>query len=314
MQTLTVCASHSPLMYTGVEESRPGLHRSFFERMDRIADQVDDFRPDLVVLFAPDHFNALYYDLMPGFCILAEATASTDWHQPAGRLAIPRERAVALARAVQADGFDPALSLRMRVDHGMTIALRQILRGYDRYPVLPVYINCAGDPRPSVRRAREFGAAVGRFVAKEADRVLVIGSGGLSHDPPTPRITTSRPTPEQEKRLVIRHEASENEFRAREARVVDLARRLAAGEQPILPPDEAWDRDFVNTLIAGDLTAFDALADDEIDRKAGFGGHEIRCWIAAFAAAQSLGTRGAPRLEYYEIIPEWITGMAVVTA
>lgn len=312
MPAMTVCASHSPLMYTEIEESRPGLHRSFFDRIGEVAKRVQEFDPQLIVLFAPDHFNALFYELMPAFCVVAEATSSTDWRQQEGRLRIPRDLAVTLVRALHVEGFDPALSMRMRVDHGMTIALQQIARGYDTYPVIPIYVNCAADPRPTLRRAREFGEAVGRFVGRQGERVLVIGSGGLSHDPPTPRMASA--TPELAKRILIRHEASPEEFRAREERVVELARKLAAGERPILPPSEAWDRRFVGTLLSGDLRAFDALTDDEIDREGGFGGHEIRCWIAAFAAARAIGASATARLEYYEMIPEWITGMAIVTA
>lgn len=47
--------------------------------------------------------------------------------------------------------------------------------------------------------------------------------------------------------------------------------------------------------------------------EAGFGGHEIRCWIAACAAMGELaGPR--PRLDYYRLVPEWITGMGLMTA
>ena len=313
MNAMTVCASHSPLMMTGIEESSAGAHRSFFDAIRAAADRVKAFDPELVVLFSPDHFNALYYDLMPSFCVVGGATASGDWHLPTGELRIPRDIAIDLARALQRDGFDPALSLKLRVDHGMTVALRQIAGGYTAYPVLPIYINCAADPRPSCRRSREFGATVGRFVATLGRRVLVIGSGGLSHDPPTPRIAQC--TPEQAARITVRHEATPEVFEQRERRVVELARALAAGAGPLLPPDEAWDRRVVDALLAGDLESFDRYTDDDIDRTGGFGGHEIRCWIAAFAAMQALDPRSAAvaRLDYYRIIPEWITGMAITS-
>lgn len=311
MPVMTVCASHSPLMYTQVTESKPGLHQSFFDAIGAVADDVRAFDPELVVVFGPDHFNALYYDLMPGFCVVGAAESSADWHQPTGSLRIPRDTALALTRALQADGFDPALSLRMRVDHGMTIGLQQIAGGYERFPVLPLYMNCAAEPRPSVRRSREFGAAVGRFFAAQGGRVLFIGSGGLSHDPPTARLATA--TPEQWARISARHEASPEEFARREARVIAVAESLARGERPILPPSEAWDRQFMDRLLGGPLEALDALTDEELDREAGFGGHEVRCWIAAFAATQEIApARG--RVDYYAVIPEWITGMGIVSA
>lgn len=307
---ILVCASHSPLMMTGIEESQAGSHRAFFDAIRASAERVKAFDPELIVLFSPDHFNALYYDLMPSFCVVGKAHAAIDWHLPGGELHIPQDLAIDLTRALHRDGFDPALSLAMRVDHGITIALRQIAHGYTRYPVLPIYVNCAADPRPTCKRAREFGAAVGRHVAGLGKRVLVIGSGGLSHDPPTPRVTNC--TPAEAGRITIRHEASADVFAQREARVIGLARELAAGRGPLLAPDEAWDRRCIELLLAGRLAAFDDFTDEHIDRVGGFGSHEIRCWIAAFAALRAFDAPPAA-LDFYRIIPEWITGMSIVS-
>jgi 2,3-dihydroxyphenylpropionate 1,2-dioxygenase len=64
-------------------------------------------------------------------------------------------------------------------------------------------------------------------------------------------------------------------------------------------------------MIHKDLEAFDAYTDEMMDREAGFGGHEVRTWVAAAAAMQAAGPFEMT-LDYYRIIPEWITGMAVV--
>ena len=64
----------------------------------------------------------------------------------------------------------------------------QVTGALARYDVLPVFLNCAADPRPSMRRVRQVGAAIGRFLSTRDLRVTVLGSGGLSHDPPTPRL------------------------------------------------------------------------------------------------------------------------------
>ena len=53
----------------------------------------------------------------------------------------------------------------MKVDHGITIPLYKLTGALARYDVLPVFINCAADPRPSFRRVRAFGAAIGEFLA-----------------------------------------------------------------------------------------------------------------------------------------------------
>ena len=311
MAAQLICCSHSPLMTTGIEESQDGVQAQFFREMDSCAAALRAFDPDLVVVFGPDHFNGFFYELMPVFCIGTAAEAGQDWHLEAGRLRVPRELALDCVRHLQARDFDVALSHAMKVDHGITIPLYKLAGALDRYDVLPVFINCAADPRPSFRRVRGFGAALGEFLVATDLDVTLVGSGGLSHDPPTPRIDHARPDATQ--RLVSRHTPSREEFDAREGGVIAAARELVAGKGPCLPPSEQWDRDFLQSFLNARLEDFDAMTDAEIDRVAGFGAHEVRTWVAAAAAAQRMGNPRA-ELRYYHLVPEWITGMGIVTA
>ena len=76
----------------------------------------------------------------------------------------------------------------MKVDHGFTITMLKLFGGIDGAVVLPVFVNCAAHPRPSFKRVRQLGEAIGAFAASLPMRTVLIGSGGLSHDPPTPRL------------------------------------------------------------------------------------------------------------------------------
>jgi len=309
MAVQLICCSHSPLMTTGIEESEQGVQAQFFRELDSCAAALHKFNPDVVVVFGPDHFNGFFYELMPAFCIGTAAEAGKDWHLEAGRLRVPRELALACVRHLQARDFDVALSHAMKVDHGITIPLYKLTGALARYDVLPVFINCAADPRPSFRRVRAFGAAIGEFLAGQDMRITLIGSGGLSHDPPTPRIDHGQPGASE--RLVSRHTPTQDEYDARESRVIRAARELVAGKGPCLPPSEQWDRDFLQSFLDVRLEDFDAMTDAEIDRVAGFGAHEVRTWVAAAAAAQRMGAP-RPQLRYYHLVPEWITGMGIV--
>jgi 2,3-dihydroxyphenylpropionate 1,2-dioxygenase len=309
MAVQLICCSHSPLMTTGIAESQQGVQAAFFNELKSCAAALEKFDPDLVVVFGPDHFNGFFYELMPAFCIGTAAEGTKDWHLEGGPLKVPRELAVACVRHLQSRDFDVALSHAMKVDHGITIPLYQLTGALARYAVLPVFINCAADPRPSFRRVRGFGAALGDFLATQDMRITVVGSGGLSHDPPTPRIDHSEPAKTQ--RLVDRATPSQADLDAREGRVIQAARDLVNGGGPCLPPDEQWDRDFLQSFVDGRLSDFDAMTDAEIDRVAGFGAHEVRTWVAAAAAAQRMGNPQA-ELRYYQLVPEWITGMGIV--
>jgi 2,3-dihydroxyphenylpropionate 1,2-dioxygenase len=263
----------------------------------------------LVGVFGPDHFNGFFYELMPSFCIGTAAEGSKDWHLDSGALRVPRELAVECARDLISHDIDVAISHAMKVDHGITIPLYKLTGSLARYDVLPVFINCAADPRPSFKRIRAFGAAIGAFLAKQDLKVTLVGSGGLSHDPPTPRIDHS--APEKTDRLVVRRTPTQEELDARESRVIQAARDLVVGKGPCLPPSEQWDHDFLNTMLSGKIEQFDAMTDAEIDRVAGFGAHEVRTWVAAAAAAREMG-QVRSELKYYHLVPEWISGMGIV--
>ena len=54
MAVQLICASHSPLMTTDVEESQPNVHAEFFRELETAATALHAFNPDLVVVFYPD--------------------------------------------------------------------------------------------------------------------------------------------------------------------------------------------------------------------------------------------------------------------
>ncbi len=310
MAVQLICCSHSPLMTTDVEESETGVHAQFFRELDQCAAALHKFSPGLVVVFAPDHFNGFFYEMMPMFCIGTAAQGTKDWHLEAGPLRVPRQIALDCVRHLHGRDIDVALSHEMKVDHGTTIPLYKLTGALARYDVLPIFINCAADPRPSFKRVRTFGTAVGEFLAKKDMRITIIGSGGLSHDPPTPRLDMS--PPDVAKRLIQGAVPTQAELDAREARVIRAARDLVVGKGPCLPPDEQWDHNFLDTFVAGKFEDFDAMTDAEIDRVAGFGAHEVRTWVAAASAAKAAGSLRT-ELRYYHLVPEWITGMGIVT-
>lgn len=309
MPVRLICASHSPLMLTDIEPTDAAAQQEFYAAIDSAKQDLEAFDPELVVVFGPDHFNGFFYDLMPSYCIGLAAEGARDWRLESGRLDVPKDLALACVRALHREEFDVAVSYDMKVDHGITIPLYKLTGALDRYPVLPVFVNCAADPRPSFRRVRKFGDAIGRFLATAGRRIAVMGSGGLSHDPPTPRIATA--PAEVGERLIHRNTPSRADFDAREANVLRCARELVEGGGPCLPPSEDWDRRFLDDIVGFRTDRLDAMTDEEIDREAGFGGHEVRSWVAAAAAARALGLQRS-EIAAYRLIPEWITGMGVV--
>ena len=77
------CLSHTPLV--GFVDPEQAV---LDEVNGVIADarrRIAEFDPELVVLFAPDHYNGFFYDVMPPFCLGVGATAIGDFASAAGR-------------------------------------------------------------------------------------------------------------------------------------------------------------------------------------------------------------------------------------
>lgn len=303
----SVCISHSPLMETN--RAQPETEKRFNTALGEAADFVAGLEPDLTVIFYPDHINGFFYDLLPSFCVGIEGRSIGDYGTAAGQLDIPEDMAMSLAHSVIAQGVDTAISYRMEVDHGAAQPIELLSTKHDLSRLIPVFVNGAAAPRPTFARVRALGEAVGEWARSIPERVLILGSGGLSHDPPMPSLATA--TPEVRARLIEGGELSHAQRQARESRAAMEGIAMAAGKSKLLPLDPAWDRKLMDAFVSGDLSVLDGSTDEEITAVGGRGGHEIRTWVAALAA---IGPNYEARELFYEPINEWIAGMGMLRA
>lgn len=310
MPAILECLSHTPLH--GYFDPKPEVLAEVARVNAASRERVRAFDPELVVVFAPDHYNGFFYDLMPSFCIGAQAEAIGDYKSLAGTLPIPAEEAQAMVEYVLSRDIDMAISYRMSVDHGATQALEAVTGGLDNYPVIPVFINSVAPPMSTLRRSRLMGQAIGEFLRSTGKRVLILGSGGISHEPPIPELKGA--TQEISDRLIYTGRHLSPEARdARQERVINAAMAFTAGEAPnmrALNPE--WDMAFLK-MMQSDLLAVDRVSNEDVSRDAGKSAHEIRTWVAAFAALSAFGDYTA-EVDFYRAIPEWIVGFACMHA
>lgn len=115
----------------------------------------------------------------------------------------------------------------MVVDHGFVQPLEILFDGIDRVPVIPVFINGVATPLGPISRIRALGSAFGEAATLLDKRVLFLGSGGLSHDPPVPVLDGAPPRVAD---ALIEGHAPTSEQRERgEQRVIQAGRDYAAG-------------------------------------------------------------------------------------
>lgn len=303
------CLSHTPLR--GLNDPGADVVREVDAVLARSRAEVEAFDPELIVVFAPDHYNGLFYDLMPPFVIATAADSVGDYQTQPGPLAVAGDLALEMAKFILDSDIDIALSHRLQVDHGCTQTLEELTGSLTRYPVIPIIINSVAPPFGPYRRIRKLGEAVGRFVAKLNKRVLILGTGGLSHEPPVPLLADA---PEEVANFLIAGRNPTPEFRAaRQARTIATGKIFGTAECPLTPLNTEWDLAFMDLLVEGRLAEIDNFKIEEISRAAGRSTHEIRTWVAAFSALAAAGSYQA-RQDYYRPINEWIAGYGVISA
>jgi 2,3-dihydroxyphenylpropionate 1,2-dioxygenase len=310
MGTLALCCiSHSPLL------NLPGPSQDLLDDIDAAVgaarEFVADYAPELVVIFSPDHYNGFFYRTMPPFCIGIAAQGVGDYGSHAGPLDVPDDIATDCAKAVLESGVDIAFSASMDVDHGTVQPLQKLFGDAASRPVIPIFINSVATPLGPLRRVRELGAAVGTYLAGLGKRVLVVGSGGLSHDPPVPTLATA--PPEALERIVHGRPLTPEQRQARQGAVLDAARAFTHGEGPLQPLNPEWDRAFLDLVDTNRLGEVDGWSNSWVEQQAGHSAHEIRTWIAAFAALAAHG-RYETTQRFYRAAPELIAGFAIRTA
>lgn len=302
-----VCMSHSPLMGTALEDR--DTQAGFDSAVAKAARFVAEQEPDLVVMFFPDHVNGFFYRMLPPFAVIAEGESIGDWGTTAGRLNIPSDLAAACHGALLGAGVDAAISWKGEVDHGATQPLELMAAAWPMPPVVPVFLNCALAPRPGFARVRALGQAVHDWAAGLDRRVLMMASGGLSHDPPIPALEGA--PPEVRKRLVEGGALTHAQRVARQQRVIEEGRKSRDGTSTLTPLNPDWDRALLDALAQGRLDLFDTADEAEMTAIGGRGGHEVRSWFAALAA---LGPDYRAEELFYAPIDPWLTGMGIMIA
>lgn len=310
MTLALVCMSHSPLLE--YNDPAPEVKAEVENAVETARTFVRTYGPTLVVSFAPDHYNGFFYDLMPPFCIGYQARGVGDYGTAEGPITVPTGLAERLAEHVADHDLDIAISRRMEVDHGAIQPLELLFGGIDTVPTIPIFVNGVATPFVKMVRVRKLGEAIGGFLATlDDERVLVIGSGGLSHDPPVPRWATAN---DDQRALLLdgRHPTAAAR-RARQQRVIDTAKAFAAGTAAIQDLNPEWDQELMAILASGDLSRIDAMDAAQMAAAAGNSAHEVRTWVAAYAA---LGAAGAYAVDYsfYRPIREYIAGFGVTVA
>ncbi|WP_296555871.1 hypothetical protein [Pigmentiphaga sp.] len=169
-----------------------GLPDNHIEATERVAEGMREIgrrvraaKPDILIIVSSDHLTNFDLDVQIPF-----AVGMADGYEPLGDLGVPVRRypgnrgfAAGLVQFASNDGFDLVGLERVRPDHGIAVP-NAMINVHADVPLVPLYINTVMETIPTCKRSYELGRVVARYIREQrpnAERVAIVGSGGLSH-------------------------------------------------------------------------------------------------------------------------------------
>jgi hypothetical protein len=276
-------------------------HRAaLLESTRRLRRAIDEFRPDVVVVWGDDQYENFREECVPAFCVLAlDDTKVQPWLHPF--MGIPnvwgedegttfdfpgaREVGRHLARGLLDAGFDTAYAYRTRAGQPFPHAFLNTLLflDYDRagfdVPILPIAVNCYG-------------------------RHLVTRKGGLARfkdavppeegDPPSPSPRRCTAMGAAVARIL-----RDSPWRAVLVASSSWSHAFLTDKTWRLWPDTAADRQLYEALAAGDFAVWRETPLAAIEES---GQQEMLNWFCLAGAVEELGLS----LEWSEFVETWV--------
>ncbi|MCZ4590031.1 hypothetical protein O4328_41475 [Rhodococcus opacus] len=184
-------ASHSPGITGWPERADPEKRQAVESGYDEARRRIAALQPDAVIAVSVEHFTNFNLGNLPAFAVatgdsyLGPVTAEmanfvkVEQHQYPGAAELGKH---IYDFALQSE-FDPSLvEGGMTFDENFCVPLKH-LDPNSEFPLVPIIVNGVNPPWPSPKRCYDFGKMLARAVGaqEQYERVVVIGTGGLSH-------------------------------------------------------------------------------------------------------------------------------------
>ena len=142
-----------------------------------------------------DHASAFSLEIIPTFALgcAAEFPPADEGWGPRPVPVVKGHPALAshIAQSVILDEFDLTIVNKMEVDHGLTVPMNLLFGSPQKWPcpVIPLAVNVVMYPPPTGHRCFMLGRAIRKAVESYPEdlRVVVFGTGGMSHQISGPR-------------------------------------------------------------------------------------------------------------------------------
>lgn len=181
-------ASHGPMIAREWDRLSGDTRSQLTASFDELGRRIKSVRADVLVVISPDHWVNFFINNLPSVCIGIGAEHDGP-PEPFMKAVFPHktlrghvELGAHLLQTALDEGFDPALSHRLTLDHGFCLPLWRLGLGAD-LAIVPMVVNSLEAPMPTIRRCIEWGHVLAKAVNTfpQGIRVAILATGGLSH-------------------------------------------------------------------------------------------------------------------------------------
>lgn len=267
--------------------------------LDRVRAELDEFQPDVVLVWGDDQYENFREEVIPSFCVLAYEDTAVDPFGVITKLGLPNawglpnnqsftmkgapDLGKQVATSVLKSGVDIAYSYMARpgTNFPHAFANTQIFLDYDNvgkefpYPILPIAVNCYGE-HVIARRG-----GIARFAEIHAGEDL---------DPPGPT-----PARCYELGRAVGRMVRDSDLRVALVASSSWSHAFLYDEGWHLRPDTEADRALYEAMLADDHEPWVNRTSQEVVHS---GQHEILNWHCLLGAMRELGMQ----LEWSELV------------
>lgn len=180
------CTPHIPLIASQPNVAPKKKVDAVMKAFAHIRERMKALQIDTGIVIGDDHYTVFGPHCLPNILIgIGDVDGPYEDWLGHDRAPIPNNEALAMHVLQYGlnNGFDWAMAKSLTVDHSTFVPYLKIIKELDDVKMIPVYVNAGVMPLIKTKRCVQLGEMIADAVEayEGADRVAIIGTGGLSH-------------------------------------------------------------------------------------------------------------------------------------
>jgi 2,3-dihydroxyphenylpropionate 1,2-dioxygenase len=175
---------HAPQLFDFPPSEDPNQLNADIAAMRLIGKDLEEAKPDAVIVIGSDHLETFFLSSVPTFAILSGEFSHAEFAGRKYELPIHEALTEDLLDKLMKAGFDLGYSQDAVLGHAFAAVYEWVIEKRP-IPVVPIFVNAYLPPLPTAKRCEELGKAIGKIIASRPENVAIVASGGMSHFPGT---------------------------------------------------------------------------------------------------------------------------------